>query len=219
MHLTIKDIEQETHSKLPRDYRYHFNEGAGDMVRLNDNEKAFGRYKLHPRDLRDVAEVDSTTEIFKTKVSMPLGFAPGPAAAHRFAHENAERRTSRAAANNGIAMCLSTWSTTSTVYTAEDVQLAIEKGVDCVVISNHGGRQLNGQPATPDALRDCAPVAQGKIPLAIDGGIQSSADIFKAIALGASMCFIGRIPIWGLAYNGEAGVDLALKILLEFILR
>lgn len=132
---------------------------------------------------------------------MPLGFAPGPAAAHRLAHKNAERRTSRAAANNGIAMCLSTWSTTSTVYTAEDVQLAIENGVDGVVISNHGGRQLDGQPATLDALRDCAPVARGKIPLAIDGGIQSSADIFKAIALGASMCFIGRIPIWGLAVS------------------
>lgn len=87
----------------------------------------------------------------------------------------------------------------STVCTAEDVQLAIENGVDGVVISNHGGRQLDGQPATLDALRDCSPVARGKIPLAIDGGIRSGADIFKAIALGASMCFVGRIPIWGLA--------------------
>lgn len=78
---------------------------------------------------------------------------------------------------------------------------AIENGVDGVIISNHGGRQLDGQPATLDALRDCAPVARGKIPLAIDGGIQSGADIFKAIALGASMCFVGRIPIWGLAVS------------------
>lgn len=78
---------------------------------LNDNEKAFGRYKLRPRILRDVSEVDSTTEIFKTKVSMPLGFAP--AAAHRLAHEDGETGTSRAAASNGIPMCLSTWATTS----------------------------------------------------------------------------------------------------------
>lgn len=85
------------------------------------------------------------------------------------------------------------------VSTAEDVRLAIEYGVDGVIISNHGGRQLDGQPATLDALRECGPVAKGKIPLAIDGGIRSGADIFKALALGASMCFVGRIPIWGLA--------------------
>lgn len=87
------------------------------------------------------------------------------------------------------------------VCTAEDVQLAIDNGVDGVIISNHGGRQLDGQPATLDALRDCAPVAKGKIPLAIDGGIRSGADIFKAVALGVSMCFVGRIPIWGLAVS------------------
>ena len=88
---------------------------------------------------------------------------------------------------------------TKIVCTADDVQLAIKHGVDGVVISNHGGRQLDGQPATLDALRECAPVASGKIPIAIDGGIRSGADIFKAIALGASMCFVGRVPIWGLA--------------------
>lgn len=86
-----------------------------------------------------------------------------------------------------------------TVCTADDVQLAIKHGVDGVVISNHGGRQLDGQPATLDALRECAPVARGRIPIALDGGIRSGADIFKAIALGASMCFVGRVPIWGLA--------------------
>lgn len=85
------------------------------------------------------------------------------------------------------------------VSTADDVQLAIDYGVDGVVISNHGGRQLDGQPATLDALRECAPIAHGKIPLAIDGGIRRGSDLFKAIALGASICFAGRIPIWGLA--------------------
>jgi len=54
-------------------------------------------------------------------------------------------------------------------------------------------------PATLDALRECAPVAKGKIPIAIDGGIRRGSDIFKAIALGADFCFAGRVPIWGLA--------------------
>ncbi|KAJ0330760.1 hypothetical protein COL5a_003064 [Colletotrichum fioriniae] len=99
------------------------------------------------------------------------------------------------------------------VYTPDDVALAIRHGLDGVIISNHGGRQLDGVPATLDALRICAPVAAGKIPIAVDGGIRRGTDIFKALALGASHCFVGRIPIWGLAYNGQEGVELALKIL------
>jgi (S)-2-hydroxy-acid oxidase len=79
------------------------------------------------------------------------------------------------------------------------VELAIKHGIDGVVISNHGGRQLDGMPSTLDALRVCAPVARGRIPITIDGGIRRGSDIFKALALGASYCFLGRIPIWGLA--------------------
>ncbi|KAE8370443.1 FMN-dependent dehydrogenase [Aspergillus caelatus] len=99
------------------------------------------------------------------------------------------------------------------VYTPEDVALAITHSLDGVVISNHGGRQLDSVPATLDALRECAPVAKGKIAIAIDGGIRRGSDTFKALALGADFCFAGRIPIWGLAYNGSAGVQLALQIL------
>ncbi|KIY02029.1 uncharacterized protein Z520_02167 [Fonsecaea multimorphosa CBS 102226] len=99
------------------------------------------------------------------------------------------------------------------VYTAEDVVTAIQYGLDGVVISNHGGRQLDSVPATLDALRECAPVAKGKIKIAIDGGIRRGTDIFKALALGADFCFAGRIPIWGLAYNGHKGVELAIQLL------
>lgn len=87
------------------------------------------------------------------------------------------------------------------VYMPEDVALAVRHGLDGVIVSNHGGRQLDGTPATLDALRICAPVAAGRIPIAVDGGIRRGTDIFKAIALGASHCFIGRIPIWGLAVS------------------
>ncbi|KAF4556531.1 FMN-dependent dehydrogenase-like protein 8 [Elsinoe fawcettii] len=100
------------------------------------------------------------------------------------------------------------------ITSPEDVEKAIAYGVDGVIISNHGGRQLDGVPATLDALRQCAPIAQGKIELAMDGGVRKGSDIFKAIALGARMVFLGRIAIWGLAYNGQEGVELALKILI-----
>lgn len=73
--------------------------------------------------------------------------------------------------------------------------------MDGVLISNHGGRQLDGVPATLDSLRECAEVAKGKIPIGVDGGIRRGSDIFKAIALGADFCFVGRIPVWGLAVS------------------
>lgn len=85
------------------------------------------------------------------------------------------------------------------VYTADDVILAIRHGVDGVIVSNHGGRQLDGVPATLDALRECAAAGAGRIQIGIDGGIRRGTDIFKALALGATHCFAGRVPIWGLA--------------------
>ncbi|KAK5059681.1 hypothetical protein LTR84_009564 [Exophiala bonariae] len=101
------------------------------------------------------------------------------------------------------------------VLSPDDVELAIHHKVDGIVISNHGGRQLDGAPSTLDALRECAPIARGRIQIAVDGGIRRGSDIFKALALGAQHCFVGRIAIWGLAYNGQAGVELALKTLLS----
>lgn len=68
-----------------------------------------------------------------------------------------------------------------------------------VIVSNHGGRQLDSTPATIDVLREVAPFAKGKIRLAMDGGVHRGSDIFKAIALGAEFVFVGRIAIWGLA--------------------
>lgn len=87
------------------------------------------------------------------------------------------------------------------VYTAEDANLAAKHGFDGIIISNHGGRQLDGVPSTLDALREIAPIVKGKIPIAIDGGIRRGTDIFKALALGADFCLAGRPAIWGLAVS------------------
>lgn len=101
------------------------------------------------------------------------------------------------------------------VLTAEDTELAIQHGCDGILVSNHGGRQLDGVPATIDALIECADAAKGRIPIHIDGGIRKGTDIFIALALGADYVWVGRPAFWGLAYNGQAGVEKMLDILYE----
>ncbi|KAK0973489.1 hypothetical protein LTS01_014555 [Friedmanniomyces endolithicus] len=96
------------------------------------------------------------------------------------------------------------------VLTAEDTLKAIEMGCDGVLVSNHGGRQLDGVAATIDALPECVEAAAGRIRIHVDGGIRSGTDMFKALALGAEHVWVGRPAIWGLAYDGEKGVDLML---------
>lgn len=95
----------------------------------------------------------------------------------------------------------------------EDARLALEAGVDAVMVSNHGGRQLDTVPAAIELLPAIAQAVAGKIPLLLDGGIRRGTDIVKAIALGASAVAIGRPVLWGLAVGGEEGVVQMLEIL------
>ncbi|EEU35106.1 uncharacterized protein NECHADRAFT_94898 [Fusarium vanettenii 77-13-4] len=315
--LTISDLKEKAGKALPGPVR-------GYVV---DNEAAFDRYKLRPRNLKDVSALDTSTTFLGTRVTFPYGFSPS--GQHQLAHPDGEVATSKGAAKNNIPMVLSTYTSKSPedviaqgtgnpymmhicffkdrsktleiikraeaagfkavivsvdvaalglrlneyrnnfklppgvtnvliadptgaqkkrpewdpsitwgdsikwlrqhtkmeiwlkgskgtlVLTYYDVALAIRHGVDGILISNHGGRQLDGVPATLDALRECAPVANNKIKLAVDGGIRRGSDIFKALALGADFCLAGRPPLWGLAYNGADGVDLSVKILLR----
>lgn len=99
------------------------------------------------------------------------------------------------------------------IATAEDALLAVHHGVDGIIVSNHGGRQLNGALATLDALPEVVEAVKGKVPIHVDGGIRHGTDVFKALALGADFVWIGRPVLWGLAYKGEEGVRLALQLL------
>jgi (S)-2-hydroxy-acid oxidase len=103
------------------------------------------------------------------------------------------------------------------IATREDALLAIHHGVSGIVVSNHGGRQLNGALATIDALPEIVEAVQGRIPIHVDGGIRHGTDVFKALALGADFCWVGRPALWGLAYKGQQGVELMLKILTDEI--
>ncbi|KAI0146549.1 FMN-dependent dehydrogenase [Pestalotiopsis sp. NC0098] len=99
------------------------------------------------------------------------------------------------------------------IMTAEDAERSLEAGVDGIIVSNHGGRQLDGVSSTLEALPEIVDAVRGKIPVILDGGISRGSDVFKALALGADLCLIGRTSLWGLAWDGQKGVDGVLHIL------
>jgi isopentenyl diphosphate isomerase/L-lactate dehydrogenase-like FMN-dependent dehydrogenase len=94
----------------------------------------------------------------------------------------------------------------------DEAKAAIERGIDGVIVSNHGGRQLNGAPASIDALPAVVDAVGGRVPVLMDGGVRRGADVVKALALGAAACLVGRPQLWGLAVAGEAGVAHMLEI-------
>ena len=99
------------------------------------------------------------------------------------------------------------------VMTAEDALLAAQHGASGVIVSNHGGRQLDGCPATVDALPPVVAALAGRLPVLVDGGVRRGADALKALALGARLVLVGRPMLWGLAHGGQRGARLALTLL------
>ncbi|MBM2821941.1 MAG: Lactate 2-monooxygenase [Thermoleophilia bacterium] len=87
-----------------------------------------------------------------------------------------------------------------------DAVAAIEHGMDGIIVSNHGGRQVDGAIGTMDALSAIADVVAGRVPVLLDSGVRSGADVFRALALGATVVGLGRPYVWGLAAGGEEGV-------------
>jgi isopentenyl diphosphate isomerase/L-lactate dehydrogenase-like FMN-dependent dehydrogenase len=103
------------------------------------------------------------------------------------------------------------------VLTREDAVLAVEHGAAGIIVSNHGGRQLDGAPATLDVLAEVVEGAAGRMEVLFDGGIRRGGDAVKALALGARAVLIGRPAVWGLAADGEAGVRHVLQLLRDEI--
>ncbi|WP_411503534.1 alpha-hydroxy-acid oxidizing protein [Brevibacillus centrosporus] len=97
----------------------------------------------------------------------------------------------------------------------DDAKLAVERGVDGIIVSNHGGRQLDGAISTLDALPAIAEAVDGRIPVLLDSGVRTGADVVKAIALGATAVLIGRPFMFGLAVAGEKGVASVLDTLIN----
>lgn len=126
----------------------------------------------------------------------------------------------------GVGNVFGTWETVSWlrsltslpillqgILTAEDALLAVEHGVASIIVSNHGGRQLDSVPATIDALPEIVAAVQGRCEIYLDGGIRRGTDVLKALALGARAVFVGRPALWGLAVNGVEGAYQVLELL------
>jgi 4-hydroxymandelate oxidase len=95
----------------------------------------------------------------------------------------------------------------------EDARIALRHGVDGLLLSNHGGRQLDTVPATIDLLPEMVATVAGRVPLLLDGGVRRGTDVVKALSLGASAVGVGRPVVWGLAVDGETGVRRVLELL------
>jgi 4-hydroxymandelate oxidase len=99
------------------------------------------------------------------------------------------------------------------ILTGQDARLAVDAGADAVIVSNHGGRQLDGAPATLDVLPEVVESVDGRMEVLVDGGVRRGTDVLKALALGARAVLVGRPYLWGLAVDGEAGVRRVLEVL------
>lgn len=340
--LTIEELEAHAHGRMDQQTRDYYNEGADSGSTLRENLTAYSKYRIRPRVLRDVSNIDTSVSIFGHRNTIPVGVAP--TAMQCLAHSDGELATARACRKYGVAMGLSSFATKSLeevrresgsnpnclqlylfeerehskkliarakkagfkavfltvdtpilgrrnleirnqfklpphfkianfaddeqpdmsgmqnqnaanegkmrqkekaasaagylkdgkrvvpvgpitfhthaanptlswekdidwlkqecgsemqvwvkgIATAEDAVLAVHHKVDGIVVSNHGGRQLNGALATLDALPDVVEAVQGKIPVHVDGGVRHGTDVFKALALGADFVWVGR---------------------------
>ena len=101
------------------------------------------------------------------------------------------------------------------ILSKEDALMAVSKGIEGIIVSNHGGRQLDGTPASIDVLQGIAEAIDGRSEVLVDSGVRRGTDVLKALALGAKAVLIGRPYIWGLAVNGKAGVTQVLDLLRE----
>ena len=98
------------------------------------------------------------------------------------------------------------------IMTGEDARRAVDHGVDAIVVSNHGGRQLDGLPSAIEALPEVADAVGDRAEVILDGGVRRGTDVVKALALGARACMIGRPALYGLGAGGQVGVERAIEI-------
>src|SRR2546430_1894728 len=225
----LLELEDMARAKVPRPSFDYIAGGAEDEVSLRRNREAYEKWALRPRVLVDVTQRDPSTTVLGQRISMPVLVAP--TAFHGLVHPagldgmpESERGSAFAKYVAELLDPSVTWrdiawlrSLTSLplvlkgIMTAEDATLAVENGANGIVVSNHGGRQLDSTLGTLDALPEIVDAAHGRAEVYMDGGIRRGTDVLKALALGAKAVLVGRSPLWGLALGGAEGVRAVLE--------
>lgn len=177
------DIRARARRRLPRFLFEYVDRGAEDELSLAANRAAFERVKLRHRVMVDVSRREQKVTLFGREAAMPLA-----------------KRWPRTLMVKGV-------------MTVEDAQLAAEHGADAVVISNHGGRNLDAAPATLDVLPSIAQAVGSRMTVIVDSGVRRGSDVVKAMALGAKAVLVGRPTLFGVGMGGAAGASRALDIL------
>lgn len=310
----LRRLEDEARARLPEAVYGYYRQGARESVTATEAVAAWERYRLLPRVLADVRDVDLSTSLLGSGFQAPLGVAP--TTLQRAADPEGEVATARACAAVGVPMVVSSnatatfaeigatgvtwwlqaylpqrreladpvlaraveagaravvltvdtpvvavkyddgaiWSATPPawlrvnlgdaadapkaqdlcpadvarlgevtglpvvvkgVLRADDARRAVDAGAAAVWVSNHGGRQLDRSAATADCLGQIAEEVAGTAEVYVDGGVRSGITALTALALGADACFLGRLPLYALAFEGSDGVQRLFSVLSE----
>ncbi len=216
--ISIEDWEQKARELLPDGPFDYIVGGSGAEETLVANRSAFSKWAIVPRMLRDVSQRSLRIELFGQQLMAPLFLAP--VGMQAIAHPDGELATARAAAAAGVPMVVSTISAHTLEQIAETMDDAprwfqLYWSNDREVCASMVKRAEAGAISTLDTLPAITEAVDGRIPVLLDSGIRTGADVVKAIALGASAVMIGRPFMFGLAVAGEKGVASVLDTLLN----
>src|SRR5438132_379578 len=219
-------------AKIPRPTFDYIAGGAEDEVSLRRNREAYAHWALRPRVLVDVSKRDTSTPLLGRRVKDARNrftLPPGMGIANlKLAGLDGMPEAERGSAfakyvadllNESLTWRDIDWLRSISrlpvllkgIMTAEDAKLAAEHGVAGIVVSNHGGRQLDSTLGTLDVLPEVVAAVKGRVEVYVDGGIRRGTDVLKALALGARAVLVGRPILWGLALGGADGVRAVLQ--------
>src|SRR5258706_58671 len=228
---TIEDLRQSARRRLPRAVFDFIDGGAEEEGTLRDNRAAFSRLRLAPKMLVDVSRIDTSTTILGGPARLPLAIAPTGAVGFGWRGRDVAIRKAAAAAGIPYSLSMPATALASSVARNNDASLdwevlkqvrdrwpgkmlvkgilrpddaerAVAVGCEGVIVSNHGGRQLDGAPAPVDALPAIVCAVGGQASVLMDGGVRRGTDVVKALARGAPAGMTRPAPLFGVCAAG-----------------